>query len=103
MIVLGVSHRTSPLAVREALAFPRDAMALALHRLCTEAGLVEAMILSTCNRVELYCRAENEAQATEAVERFLCAYHHRPPEDVLPFLYRFTGPEAVRHAFRVAA
>ena len=58
IVVVGVSHRTAPLAVREALAFPRERMAEALRGCATEAGLEEAMILSTCNRVEIYGRAE---------------------------------------------
>src|SRR5207245_1175137 len=63
----------------------------------------EAMILSTCNRVELYGRGEQAEEAARGLEEFLCAFHRRPREDVAPYLYRLAGPDAVRHAFRVAA
>ncbi|HEY7411669.1 MAG TPA: glutamyl-tRNA reductase [Vicinamibacteria bacterium] len=103
ILVVGLSHRSSPLEVREALAFPAERMGDALGRLRAEGGLGEAMILSTCNRVELYGRSDDEDAALEAMAGFLCAYHARPPAEVAPHLYRLRGPEAVRHVFRVAA
>ena len=63
LFVFGVSHKTAPLAVREALAFPREHHGRDPLRLRTEAGLQEAMILSTCNRVEIYARADDDARA----------------------------------------
>ena len=69
IVVVGVSHRTAPLAVREALAFPRDQLRDALLRLRAETGAGEAMILSTCNRVELYTR-QDDPGAVEALESF---------------------------------
>jgi len=102
IVVVGVSHRTAPLPVREALAFARDGLADALLALRAETGAGEAMILSTCNRVELYVRQDDPA-AVEAVERFLARYHGRDPRDLQPVLYRLADAEAIRHAFRVAA
>src|SRR5437867_3329136 len=103
ILVVGLSHRTSPLAVRESLAFSREVLADALRRMRDEAGVPEAMILSTCNRVELYGRGQQVEAAGRRLEEFLCGFHRRPLEEVAPYLYRFTGPDAVRHAFRVAA
>jgi glutamyl-tRNA reductase len=102
IVVVGVSHRTAPLPVRESLAFPKEKMAEALHRMKREAGLAEAMILSTCNRVELYAREESPPAAA-ALETFLCAYHGRPLAELSPYLYRLGEADAIRHAFRVAA
>ena len=102
IVVVGLSHHTAPLALREALAFPREALEAALRRLREEAGLAEAMILSTCNRVEVYARG-GEAPAEEAVARFLAEYHGRPAGELAAVLYRLNGDDAVRHAFRVAA
>lgn len=102
IVVVGVSHRTAPLEVRESLAFPKESMGEALLRMKAEAGLSEAMILSTCNRVELYAR-EEAPPAADALEVFLCGYHGRSMVEMRPFLYRFGDTEAVRHAFRVAA
>jgi glutamyl-tRNA reductase len=103
LLVVGVSHRTAPLDVREALAFPRERLAEALARAREDAGLAEAMILSTCNRVEVYGRAAAEGAPAEALARFLEAYHGRPAGALGPYVYAVSGEAAVRHAFRVAA
>jgi len=102
IILVGLSHRTSPLPVRESLAFAKDRLAEALNRMRPEAGVAEAMILSTCNRVELYGRSE-DADGADRLEAFVCAFHARPREEIAPYLYRLSGADAVRHAFRVAA
>ncbi len=102
IVVVGLSHRTAPLAVRESLAFARDSLRDALHLMRQEASLGEAMILSTCNRVELYGRDEDPT-SPEALEGFLCRYHRRSADEVRPYLYHHCDDEAVRHAFRVAA
>jgi glutamyl-tRNA reductase len=102
IVVVGVSHRTAPVAVRESLAFARDVLRDALHRARAEAGAIEAMILSTCNRVELYAR-EEDAAAAGGLEAFLVRYHGRDGRALQPFLYRLVDAEAIRHAFRVAA
>ena len=103
IVVVGLSHRTSPLPVRESLAFAKDRLAEALRRMKEEGGVAEAMILSTCNRVELYGRSVEEERGEGRLEEFLCAFHGRRREEVAPYLYRLAGSAAVRHAFRVAA
>jgi glutamyl-tRNA reductase len=101
IVVVGLNHGTAPLAVREALAFPRESLAEALAELRSQTGLLEAMILSTCNRVEVYgCAA---APCTDAIAVFLARYHGQAVADVERHLYRLEGEDAVRHAFRVAA
>jgi glutamyl-tRNA reductase len=102
IVIAGLSHRTSPIEIREALAFSKDGLQEALRRMREEAGLLEAMILSTCNRVELYGWS-NEPTSGDRLREFLCRFHHRALENTLPYLYTFSGEEAVRHAFRVAA
>ncbi|MBI3932764.1 MAG: glutamyl-tRNA reductase [Acidobacteria bacterium] len=101
LVIVGVSHRTAPLPVRESLAFPREGLPAALARMRDEARVGEAMILSTCNRVELYGRALEPSD--EDLAEFLPRFHGRSAEELRPYLYRFQGDEAVRHAFRVAA
>jgi glutamyl-tRNA reductase len=103
IVVVGLSHLTSPLPVRESLAFAKDRLSEALQRMRQEAGMGEAMILSTCNRVELYGRCEEGEEGGGRLEAFLCGFHGRPPEEIAPYLYRLAGSDAVRHAFRVAA
>jgi glutamyl-tRNA reductase len=102
IIVVGVSHRTAPLPVREALAFPKGQLRDALLRLRAETGAGEAMILSTCNRVELYAR-QDDPGAVDALESFLARYHARDGRDLHAVLYRLADADAIRHAFRVAA
>jgi glutamyl-tRNA reductase len=101
IVVVGLSHETAPLAIREALAFPRERLAEALARLRSQTPLDEAMILSTCNRVEVYGRATEPC--ADSIAAFLAQYHERPPSEIEPHLYRLEGDAAVRHAFRVAA
>jgi len=101
IVVVGLNHETAPVAVREALAFPKEALPEALARVRGEAGLGEAVILSTCNRVEVYGRSADSSG--DAVAAFLARYHSRDLEDIAPHLYRLEGEAAVRHAFRVAA
>jgi len=101
IVVVGLSHETAPIAIREAFAFPKERLAEALARLRSETPLGEAMILSTCNRVEIYGRASEPC--TDAIAAFLAEYHARPASEVAPHLYRLEGEDAVRHAFRVAA
>ena len=100
LVVVGVSHHNSPVQVREALAFPRDTLPTALVRLKREAGLSEVMILSTCNRVEVYAAGGvAEAQTIASVLRAHACARSR----VVPILDQRVGEPAVRHAFRVAA
>jgi glutamyl-tRNA reductase len=101
ILVVGLSHETAPVAVREAMAFPKEVLASALERVRAEAGLAEAMILSTCNRVEVYGRADKDAG--QALADFMARFHGRPAEELAPHLFRLEGEAAVRHAFRVAA
>ncbi len=102
--IVGLSHHTAALALREVLAFPRESLRNVLHQMREQAGLREGLILSTCNRVELYGSATGGATpATEALLGFLARAHNRPLEEVASGTYRLEGADAVRHAFRVAA
>ncbi|HEY7509843.1 MAG TPA: glutamyl-tRNA reductase, partial [Vicinamibacteria bacterium] len=101
--IAGLSHRTADLPLREALAFPRDGLEAALQRVRAEAGLAGAMILSTCNRVEIYAQSDAEDGAEERLVDFLCAFHGKPRAELDAHVYRLAGADAVRHAFRVAA
>jgi glutamyl-tRNA reductase len=99
IVVVGLNHETAPVAVREALAFPKERLEAALAKVREEAEISEAMILSTCNRVEVYARAGAGVSPAAAIASF----HDRTTGDVEPHLYKLEGDAAVRHAFRVAA
>src|SRR5213594_3925014 len=102
ILIVGLSHRTAPLALRERLAIARDHVPGMLQRLRAEAGLAEAMLLSTCNRVEVYGRGEDGVDA-QALDWFTAMAGGPARDELLPCLYRLTGAAAIRHAFRVAA
>lgn len=97
LLALGCSFRTTPVEVRERLAFDDEQLARALHLLSAQG--FEAVILSTCNRVELYLAGEVEANP----EQFLAEFHGLSVTEIRQHLYIHRGIEAVRHLFRVAA
>jgi glutamyl-tRNA reductase len=97
--ITGVNHRTAPVEVREKLAFPEGELPEALRLLREGSGVQEALILSTCNRVEVAVMAEDSA----AIVDFLANYRHMDPKWLEPYLYHYRGDEALRHLFRVAA
>jgi glutamyl-tRNA reductase len=98
--MIGLSHHTAPLEVRERLAIASDELAQALQTLRAR-GLEEALLISTCNRVELYATAESTQMAVRAVRDY---FNERTNgHDVTPHLYEHTGPAVARHAFRVAS
>src|SRR6185436_11994135 len=102
IVVVGLSHRTAPLTLRERLAVGRAHLPAMLQRLRAEAGLAEAMLLSTCNRVEVYGRGEDGVDA-QALDWFLGLGAGPSRDDLEASVYRMTGAAAIRHAFRVAA
>jgi glutamyl-tRNA reductase len=103
LLITGLNHRTAPVEVRERLAFEEKALPDALDQLRQRPGLLEGMILSTCNRVEVAVTAEEETDAGLAVEAFLAESRSVARDWVTPHLYRYDGPEAIRHLFRVAS
>lgn len=100
LIVVGLSHHTAPVELRERLATPDEGVPMELQALVAEAGLHEALLLSTCNRVELYAHA---AEPHRALERARAHFRSRAGEGVESCLYHHRGADATHHAFRVAA
>ncbi len=109
LVLIGVNHTTAPLDVRERLAIPPERLAEATRTLALRPGVREALILSTCNRVELLT-AHDPAVGGEGSGapgdpehlRFLHEFFAVPPSVIQPHLYEFREREAVRHLFRVA-
>lgn len=102
---IGCSFRTTPVALRERLAFPEPIQRHALTELHARYGC-EAVLLSTCNRVELYLARPGSDLApldADLVAEFLGECHKLPSGDIRPHLYAHTDADAVRHLFRVAA
>ena len=103
LIVIGLNHKTAPIEIRERLAFPEEEMGMALSQVKSLPSLKENMILSTCNRVEIYAAAREAEKAIFDLKDFLSRYHGLSLKEFEENLYRLTGEEAVRHVFRVAS
>jgi len=102
--VTGVNHRTAPVAVRERLAFKDGDLPSALLELHKRPGMVEGMILSTCNRVEFAVTTDENVDPQDCVEEFLTSSMRIVDRAwIQPYVYSFGGREAIRHLFRVAA
>src|SRR3989454_2394372 len=99
LAIVGLSHKTAPVEIRERLAFNSDALRLALTSLVGRQDVTEAMILSTCNRVEVVAEIPDDRMIRE----FLCEFHQIQHEAVSKHLYSFRNTEVIRHVFRVAA
>jgi glutamyl-tRNA reductase len=108
LLLLGVNHTTAPIEVRERLAIPTERLADATRTLAHQPGIREALILSTCNRVELLTVQEDlstapSESAGSGMIRFLNEYLNVRPTDIQPHVYEFREREAIRHLFRVAS
>ena len=102
--LVGLSHKTAPIEVRERLAFSEDRLPDALREIASLAGVHETMILSTCNRVEVVARAETpQTDLAPALSQFLATFHRISVQQVEPYLYQHRQREAIRHLFRVAS
>jgi glutamyl-tRNA reductase len=102
IVVLGLSHRSSPVAVRERFAFAEDRIPEALRLLRARGAAEEAVILSTCNRVEIYAATRlDPATAFRELKQFLVTIHdYRHP--ITSEIYALAEPQSVQHLFRVA-
>jgi glutamyl-tRNA reductase len=103
LFAAGVSHKNAPVALREQLAVDDDKLRELLRDALAAGVLREAVMLSTCNRVEVYGVAEAPGAARTAVFGTLCRQRGVPPAIVESLLYMHEEDDAIRHAFRVAA
>ena len=103
LLITGVSHKTAPVEVRERLAFREESLPAALADLRRRDGVAEAVILSTCNRVEITVTTEDNSDPQAIVDAFLTEQKAMDPGKIGPHLYRHEGKDAIHHLFRVAA
>ncbi len=102
--LIGCNHRTAPVEFRERVAFSAEQARAAATSLRQQGILQEAVVLSTCNRSELYgVPGDSGAAVTEAMEEFLTSFHRIPRSDFDGRFYRWTGRDAIQHLYRVAA
>ena len=103
LLLVGVSHRTAPIELRERLDFSTRGVDRALSALSGSGAHHEAAIVSTCNRVELYVACDDHETARSAIQQFLSEFHGIPRDQLAPHIYSKTGQDAVTHLYRVAA
>jgi glutamyl-tRNA reductase len=103
LVLVGLSHKTAPVAIREKLTFPAGVQEDALNHLTRMEDIREATIVSTCNRTEVYAVASSEEGGADTVIGFLADYHELDRTELERYLYVITGERVVRHLFRVVA
>lgn len=99
--LLGLNHKTAPIAIRERVAFGADIVVGALRDLVQQPGVSEGVILSTCNRTEIYCVLE--AAEHSSLLHWLGHFHNLPAEQLTPHIYTYAERAVVKHLFRVAS
>jgi glutamyl-tRNA reductase len=103
LIVVGLNHRTAPVEMRERVAVPASRHAKAVHDLALREHLAEVVLLSTCNRIEIYARCTKFHAAVSDILEFLAEQASASPEDFAEHLYTYYDDGAVAHLFGVAA
>ena len=103
LFLVGVSHRTAPVELRERLDFSSRDVGAAVEALATRLSAAETVVLSTCNRSEIYVASTDPNRAHQDVIGFLSEYHQIPEDVFLPHVFTRHDHEAARHLFRVAA
>ncbi len=103
LLITGVSHKTAPVEIRERLAFSEAVLPAALAQLKSKEGVSEALILSTCNRVEVVVASDDSVDLRALVGEFLAETRQASAASLGPCLYHHEGRAAIHHLFRVAA
>ncbi len=103
LTALGINHTTARVELRERVAFAAERLVDALRQGCAAAGLEELVILSTCNRTELYFAGEDGARERQAALRWLASYHGLEEREIAPSCYVHSDEPALRHMIRVAS
>ena len=104
IVVLGLNHKTAPIEIREKLAFDTTETTRALCELKSRFRQAEFVLISTCNRVELYCVDKHAGGAdVDDLAKFISEFHNVKTEKFDEFLYSYSDEDAVRHLLKVAS
>lgn len=101
LLSLGINHQTAPVDIREKIAFSPEQLSGALLELQKLPAVNESVIVSTCNRTEIYCDAVDDSR--HAISDWLSGFHHMADNSLTPYLYQHADHEVARHLFRVAS
>jgi len=102
LVCLGLSHHTAPVEVRERHAFPTHRMGEALVALRDYEAVREAVMVATCNRLEIYAELEDYEAGVTQLKQFLQNFRHGDVSDMSSYMYTLLGSQAIDHLFRVA-
>ncbi|WP_417535469.1 glutamyl-tRNA reductase [Methylophaga sp.] len=100
LVTYGINHNTAPVHIRELFAFDASMLPAALSNLHEDDSILEVVILSTCNRTEIYCCIDGESD--NHILAWLHDYHQQEEGAVTPYLYHYQQADAIRHLMRVA-
>ncbi|MFV8798694.1 glutamyl-tRNA reductase [Yersinia sp. LJYL362] len=103
LLALGINHKTAPVSLRERVTFSPESIDQALASLLQQPLVQGGVVLSTCNRTELYLSVEQQENLHEQLIAWLCNYHKLSPDEVKKSLYWHHGNDAVSHLMRVAS
>ena len=103
LLLVGMNHRTAPVEVREQMNIPEARLGAAIADLVHRDGILEALILSTCNRVEAVVSSREDVNAEPVLRQFLADYHHCDLSTYEKYFYWHRQQEVVHHLFRVAS
>ena len=103
LILVGVNHKTTPVEIREKLAFTKGKIEESVDHLLNFPDIIEHTILSTCNRVEIYARANSQDSAIKSIKQFICDFHQLSLVELEDHFYSYRNKEAIEHLFRVSS
>lgn len=103
LTLVGLSHKTAPVDIRERLTFPGNVQERALSALASYDEVYECLIISTCNRTEIYALTKAQVDGGAAITDFMCKFHDLDRTELVKSLYYKQGEEVVRHLFRVVS
>lgn len=103
LVIVGVNHKTTPVEIREQLAFTRGKLEDSIEKLVSFPEITENIIVSTCNRVEIYARVQEVDAGILLLKRFICDYHGLSLEELDPHFYCYKNQATIEHLFRVSS
>ena len=103
LILVGVNHKTTPVEIREKLAFTKGKIEESVDQLLNFPDIIEHTILSTCNRVEIYARANGQNSAIQSIKQFICDFHGLSAVQLEEHFYSYSNEAAIEHLFRVSS
>ena len=103
LLILGVNHASAPIQIREHLAIADQTLPQALRSLTDLAPISEAAIISTCNRIEIYCSVDSTAQGEHVLTQWLSDFKQLAIEQLQPYLYSYSDEDVAKHLFRVGS